>query len=289
MRIGVVFPQNEIGPGPTAVRDFAQAAEDLGYSHLQVYDHVVGADTSGRPGWDGPYDLHSLFHEPFVLFGYLAALTARIELVTGILILPQRQTVLVAKQAAEVDILSTGRFRLGIGIGWNKVEYDALGAEFTNRGKRSVEQIELIRKLWCEDSVRFDGLWDRVDAAGINPLPVQRPIPIWIGGSSERAMRRAATVSDGWFPQMAVGEGARAGIARFRSYAADAGRDPGALGVEGGIDLADGTPDDWAWALESWRDLGVSHVRIVTMNAGFETPQAHIDGIRRFKESVSFV
>jgi probable F420-dependent oxidoreductase len=288
VRIGVIFPQNEIGTDPLVLRDFAQAAEELGYSHLQAYDHVVGADTTVRPGWDGPYDFHSLFHEPMVLFGYLAALTKRIELVTGILILPQRQTVLVAKQATEVDVLSAGRFRLGIGIGWNKVEYDALGSNFNDRGKRSEEQIALLRALFSGESVSFEGRWDHVDAAGINPLPVQRPIPIWIGGSSEPAVRRAATIGDGWFPQVAAGESARSAVGRVRSYVAAAGRDPARFGIEGGIDLAGSGPDDWVRAVEFWRTLNVSHLRIVTMEAGFETPQAHIDAIRLFRESVPF-
>jgi probable F420-dependent oxidoreductase len=288
LRIGVIFPQNEIGTDPLALRDFAQAAEELGYSHLQAYDHVVGADTRVRPGWDGPYDLHSLFHEPLVLFGYLAALTKHIELVTGILILPQRQTVLVAKQVTEVDVLSGGRFRLGIGIGWNKVEYDALGCNFNDRGKRSEEQIALLRALFSRESVDFDGRWDHVEAAGINPLPVRRPIPIWIGGSSEAAVRRAATIGDGWFPQVAAGELARSAVARVRSYATAAGRDLARFGIEGGVDLAASKPDDWAREVEFWRALNVSHLRVVTMKAGFETPQAHIDAIRLFRESVPF-
>ncbi len=288
MRIGVVFPQIEIGSDPVAVRDFAQAAEDLGYTHLQVYDHVVGADTRTRPDWSGPYDLHSLFHEPMVLFGYLAGLTQSIELVTGILILPQRQTVLVAKQAAAVDVLSGGRFRLGIGIGWNDVEYQALNEDFHNRGRRSEEQIAVLRALFTQESVTYHGKWHHVEAAGINPLPIQRPIPIWIGGSAEAAIRRAGTLGDGWFPQMPPGEQARSAIARFRQYALAAGRDIAGLGIEGGIDIADQTPDGWARSVEAWRALGVGHVRVVTMKAGLASPQAHIDAIRRFREAVAF-
>jgi probable F420-dependent oxidoreductase len=286
VRIGVIFPQTEIGTDPLAVRDFAQAAEELGYSHLQAYDHVVGADTGARPGWSGPYDLHSPFHEPMVLFGYLAGLTKRIELVSGVLILPQRQTVLVAKQAAAVDVLSGGRFRLGVGIGWNKVEYDALGADFGNRGKRSEEQIALLRALFTKESVDFDGRWEHVHAAGINPLPVQRPIPIWIGGHSDATLHRVATIGDGWFPLIAAGSPAHAAVERVRSYVAAAGRDPARFGIEGGIDLAGTGPDNWARQAEFWRDLNVSHLRVVTMKAGFKTPEAHIDAIRLFRESV---
>jgi probable F420-dependent oxidoreductase len=288
VRIGVIFPQTEIGTDPLMVRDFAQAAEDLGYSHVQAYDHVVGADTRVRPGWNGPYDLHSLFHEPMVLFGYLAGLTERIELVAGVLILPQRQTVLVAKQAAEVDVLSGGRFRLGVGIGWNMVEYEALGANFHNRGKRSEEQIALLRALFVQESVNFVGHWEHVHAAGVNPLPVQRPIPIWIGGSSEATVHRAAKIGDGWFPQIRAGERAKTAIERVRAYVAAAGRDPERFGIEGGIELADGGPDEWARQLEFWRSVNVSHVRVVTMKAGLATPAAHIDAIRRFREAVPF-
>src|SRR6266516_4401442 len=189
MRIGVVFPQTEIGPDRGAVRAYAEAARDLGFAHLLAYDHVVGADPSQHPGWSGPYTHETLFHEPFVLFGYVAALAPELELVTGVIILPQRQTVLVAKQAAEVDVLTGGRFRLGIGIGWNHVEYEALGQDFRTRAPRFEEQIALLRRLFQEPVVTCEGRFDRITAAGINPLPLQRPIPLWIGGSAEPALR----------------------------------------------------------------------------------------------------
>src|SRR3984885_9869785 len=191
MRIGVVFPQTEIGADAGAVRAYAEHVEGLGVTHLLAYDHVVGADPNDSPGWDGPEALHNPFHEPLVTFGYLAAVTTSLELVTGILILPQRQTVLVAKQAAEVDLLSGGRLRLGIGLGWNAVEYEALGEDFSNRGKRCEEQVDLMRKLWTEPSVTFSGSYHHVTGAGLAPLPVQRPIPVWFGASSPRALRRA--------------------------------------------------------------------------------------------------
>lgn len=199
MRIGVVFPQTEIGSDPAVLRSYAQRVEELGFTHILAYDHVVGADPRVHRGWRGPYDIDSTFHEPFVLFGYLAAITS-LELVTGVIILPQRQSVLVAKQAAEVDLLTGGRFRLGIGLGWNAVEYEALGETFTNRGKRSEEQVELMRRLWTERSVTFDGKYHTVTAAGLAPLPVQRPIPVWFGAASDRAFERAGRLGDGWFP-----------------------------------------------------------------------------------------
>ncbi len=268
------------------MRDYAQAAEDLGYDHLLAYDHVVGADTTNRPNWRGPYTLHSLFHEVLILFGYLAGLTRRIELVTGILILPQRQTVLVAKQAAEVDVLSGGRFRLGIGIGWNEVEYQALNENFANRGKRSEEQIAVLRALFTQESVTFNGRWHHIEAAGLNPLPVQRPIPIWLGGGAEATLKRVGAMGDGWFPQ-APPDQAEGMIERLRGYAREAGRDPHSIGIEGRIHIAGSTPDDWARGVEAWKALGATHVTVNTMRAGLVSPQQHIDAIRRFKLVVS--
>jgi probable F420-dependent oxidoreductase len=286
MRIGVVFPQTEITADPIAVRDYAQAAEALGYTHLLAYDHVVGADTTHYRDWRGPYTYRSLFHEPLVLFGYLAGLTQRLEFVTGILILPQRQTVLVAKQAAEVDVLSRGRFRLGVGIGWNAVEYQALNEDFRNRGKRSEEQIAVLRALFTQESVTFHGRWHHIEAAGINPLPVQRPIPIWLGGSVEATLQRAGRSGDGWFPQLPPGDAARDAIRRLHAYAREAGRDPQRIGIEARVSIAGRTPDDWARAVAAWQELGATHLGVNTMNAGLPSPQAHIEAIRRFKEVV---
>jgi probable F420-dependent oxidoreductase len=194
VQVGVVFPQTEIGADPAGVRAFAQAAEELGYQHLLAYDHVLGADVSARPDWAGPYTAEHQFHEILVLFGYLAGVAPGLELVTGVLVLPQRQTALVAKQAAEIDILTGGRFRLGVGLGWNFVEFEALGEEFRNRGRRAEEQIEVLRRLWTEPVVTFDGEYHRIPAAGINPLPIQRPIPIEAGSrpaSSTQARKRS--------------------------------------------------------------------------------------------------
>ena len=227
MRFGVVFPQTEIGADPLAIKDFAQAAEALGYQHILAYDHVIGANPASRPGWRPPYTYRDPFHEPFVLFGYLAGLTKKIELVTGVIILPQRQTVLVAKQAAALDVLSGGRLRLGIGIGWNPVEYEALNENFKNRGRRSEEQVEVMRKLWTQELVTFQGQWHTITDAGLNPLPVQRPIPIWFGGGDDRALRRLARLGDGWFPLLGPDDKCRAAIEKIHSYAREAGRDPG--------------------------------------------------------------
>lgn len=284
MNIGVILPQTEIGADPSAVRDYAQAAEDLGYSHVLVYDHVIGAhiDRPDRRGRRWPYNHHDMFHEPFVLYGYLAAVTSRVQLVTGILILPQRQTVLVAKQAAEVDVLSGGRLRLGMGIGWNAVEYEALGQSFETRGARIEEQIEVLRALWSNQLVTFEGQWHEIDDAGINPLP----IPVWMGGYAEPVLERIGRMADGWTlvgPPMPALESK---LERIRDYARAAGRDPSEIGLEGGIRYAEGGPDEWRQALETWRRLGATYVAVNTMGAGLESPADHIEAITRFKREV---
>jgi probable F420-dependent oxidoreductase len=282
MRVGVVFPQNEIGTDPAVVRDYAQTAESLGYTHLLAYDHVLGADPRERPGWRG-YTHESLFHEPFVLFGYLAGLTTRLELVSGVVILPQRQTALVAKQAAAVDVLSSGRLRLGVGVGWNPVEYEALGEDFHTRGRRIEEQVAVLRALWTQELVTFTGRWHHIVAAGINPLPVQRPIPIWMGGGAEDVLRRIARIGDGWFPQLPPTDEARATLERLRAYTAEAGRDPAAVGVEARLSMGSGPEEEWARQAIAWRTLGATHLSVNTMGAGLPSPGAHVEAIRRVK------
>ena len=286
MRIGVIFPQTEIGADPAGVRDYAQAAEALGYDHLLAYDHVVGANPASRPNWNPPYTHKDPFHELFVLFGYLAGMTRKIELVTGIVILPQRQTVLAAKQAAAVDVLSGGRLRFGIGIGWNHVEYEALGENFKNRGRRSEEQIEVLRALWTKELVTFEGRWHKITDAGLNPLPVQRPIPIWFGGGAEPVIKRIARLGDGWMPLFPPDDKCRALIDKMQSYAREAGRDPRSISIEGRVAIANRSPDDWVKDISAWKRLGATHIPVNTMKAGLSSPSAHIDAIRRFKEAV---
>ena len=286
MHLGVVFPQTEIGRDPGGVRAFAQAAQELGYRHLLAYDHVLGADVSNRPEWPGPYTAEHQFHEIFVLYGYLAGLAPGLELVTGVLVLPQRQTGLVAKQAAEIDILTGGNFRLGVGLGWNFVEFEALGEDFKTRGRRSEEQIEVLRLLWTQPLVTFEGEFHTISAAGINPPPVQRPIPIWIGGSAEAAIRRAARLADGFFPQRPLDGGWPATLEQFRGWAEEAGRDPASIGIDWRLNVAEGTPDDWRREAEEWRGLGATHLSIVTMRAGLDGPDAHIERIRSAAEAL---
>ncbi len=296
MQIGAVFPQTEIGSDPIAVRDYVQAAEQLGYAHIIAYDHVLGADTDYHQPWVGTYTKESMFHEIFVLFGYMAALTTSVELVSAILILGQRQTALVAKQAAEIDVLSNGRLRLGVGVGWNHVEYEALGEDFTTRGRRAEEQMELLRRLWTEEVVDFHGKHHSITNAGINPLPVQRPIPIWMGAGSrrsgpvpvDRVLSRVGRCADGWFPQFQPDDPqAESIIAKVRQYAADAGRDPDTLGMEPRVNYGDGDPEFWQARAEVWRGLGASHFSVNTMSAHLTTPDAHINAIREFKDVVA--
>jgi probable F420-dependent oxidoreductase len=279
MRIGAVFPQHEIGDDPVEVRAWAEAVEGLGYRHVLAYDHVLGAGTAHRPNWRG-YTSADAFHEVFVLFGYLAAVTSSVELVTGVLVLPQRQTALVAKQAAEVDVLSGGRLRLGVGVGWNPVEYEALDESFQNRGARSEEQVELLRALWAEETVTFEGRWHRVDDAGIRPLPVRRRIPVWFGGQAEATLRRIGRLGDGWLPQRAPDGQAAAMIERIRAYATAAGRSPEEIGFEARLSLAQVPEPERASYAAGWRDLGATHLCVNTMGLGLAGADDHIAALR---------
>jgi probable F420-dependent oxidoreductase len=284
MKLGVVFPQTEIGADPDLAAVFATTAESLGYDHIVAYDHVLGAGTENRPDWSGPYTDKSMFHEPFVLFSYLAGLTETIEMVTAVIILPQRQTALVAKQAACIDVLSKGRLRLGIGTGWNQVEYEALNEDFHNRGVRSEEQIDVMRKLWADDVISYSGKWHTITEAGLNPLP-QRQIPVWLGGMAPRVLDRVGRLADGWFPFF--NDGLEDQIKTVRSIATSHGRNADDIGIEVMIGLGDAG----ARQLEQLRrlqDMGVSHAAVVTMNAGLSGDQ-HLDAIQRFYDATSAI
>ena len=275
MQIGVVFPQTELGGSAADVRRYAEGVEELGFAHLLAYDHVLGADPDAHAPWLGPYDIRTTFHEPFVLFGFLAGFTT-LELVTGIIILPQRQTALVAKQAAEVDLLTEGRFRLGLGVGWNAVEYEALGEDFGTRGARFDEQIPLLRRLWTETAVTHAGRFDQVTAAGLAPMPVQRPLPIWIGGHSAPAYRRIGRLADGWFPQVRPGAPLDEALAVIAEGADQAGRDAGTIQMEGRVSW---TPDGLPKLVDHvgrWERAGATHLGINTMGAGLATVDDHL-------------
>ena len=294
MEIGVIFPQTEIEPDVVAIRDFAQAAQDMGYSYLFIADHVLGADASA---YDHPlfgmYNHESVVHESLTTMGYLAAVAPNLGLMSGILILPQRQTALVAKQAAEIDVLCGGRLRLGIGVGWNFVEYEALGMSFHDRGARSAEQIEVMRELWTKESVDFHGKWHDITHAGINPLPLQRPIPVWLGVGSpvapippDVALRRVARIADGWCPNFSPDESGYALQEKVHNYMAEYGRDPSELGLDGRMGTAGASPEDWGERVAAWREMGASHLSIENRRAGLNTADDHIEMMRRFKEAV---
>ena len=282
---GIVFPQIEIGADPSAVKAFAEGVEDLGFDGLMIYDHVVGADLRHRPHWSGWYDIKDMFHEIFVVMGYMAALTKRIRLVSGIVILPQRQTTLVAKQAAEVDVLSYGRLTLGIGVGWNDVEFAALNENFNNRGKRCEEQIEVMRALWTCESVEFDGKYHHLPEVGIKPLPVQRPIPIYIGGHSDVVLQRAARMGDGWFPMDTAAVCAPM-VEKLAYFCEEVGRDYSQFDVPCTIQLA-GKDMSWvAGEIRAWKQLGTSSFYLDTMNAGCQGVEAHLKTAAIFKELI---
>lgn len=287
MQIGAIFPQAEIAADPAVVAEWARTVEQLGFDYLLAYDHVIGAhperDDPRAARWpQGAYDHESLFHEPAVLFGYLAAITQRIQLATGVIVLPQRQTVLAAKQLAEVDVLSGGRLRVGVGLGWNHLEYEALGEQFGNRGRRLEEQVEVLRRLWSEPVVDFAGEYHSIPHMGIKPLPVQQPIPLWLGGRVDAALSRAARIGDGWISSTdAHAEGLEQRLARLREHLDAAGRDPAAFGVEGRINLVHGTPEDWIEELERWQALGATHVAVNTLR-GAIAPEAHLELLARF-------
>jgi probable F420-dependent oxidoreductase len=290
MNIGVVFPQTDIGNDPHGIRDYAQAAEGMGFTHILAYDHVLGANRERHRDLTGPYSHRDAFHEPFVLFGYLAGATRRLGFATGIVILPQRQTALVAKQAAAVDVLSGGRLRLGVAVGWNFVEYEALGEDFHARGKRIEEQVDVLRALWTTELVTFAGSGHRITDAGINPLPVQRPIPIWMGGHSDVVMRRAARQADGWIwsGNLRPGPEAQAIVDEVHRLVAEGGRDPGAFGIEGRLTLARLEADQWAKEIAAWRAMrGITHLCVDTMRMGLTRPDQHVEALRRFAQAAA--
>ena len=284
-KIGAVFPQTEIGNDPDGINQYVTAVESMGYDHILIYDHVLGASTANRPNWKGAYRLEDSFHEVMVLFGYISAITTKIELATGILVLPQRDTALVAKQAAELDILSNGRLRLGVGIGWNDVEFEALNSEFTNRGARIEEQVSLLRELWTNELVTFKGKWHDLDDVGINPLPPQSPIPIWFGGAANAVMQRIGKMGDGWiypgyspFPDIQ----SKTMLDSFKNSANQANRSISQIGIEKILSESEKPKEGWSDAGSLWMEYGATHLSINTMGANLTSINGHLNALESF-------
>ncbi len=292
MKLGVTYPQNIIGGDPTIVRDFAQTAQGLGYSHLVAYDHVVGVNPEAYPDWKGPYTSVDVFHDPFTLFSYIAGITEKIELSPQIVILPQRQAVLVAKQAASLDVLSGGRLRLGVGIGWNKVEYIAMGEYFHDRGKRSEEQISVMRALWAEPHVVFEGEHHIIPNAGINPMPAE-PLEVWIGGGADATYDRIGRMGDGWLNIYVSPDQVQAALDKIQASAEQAGRNMDQIGLDSWTGMGSGNPDTWRAEIETWRKLGATHITVNTVfNRGHikaiegTDVRTHLKAIETYMEAV---
>jgi probable F420-dependent oxidoreductase len=284
MEFGILYPQTEYGSDPVAIRDFAQTAEALGFSHILTYEHVLGVDPN-RPGWKGIYSLEDPFHEPFSMFSFMAGVTEQISFLTSIVILPQRQTVLVAKQAATLDVLSGGRLRLGVGVGWNEPEYIALGEDFHNRGRRIEEQVELMRSLWTKPLVNFSGQWNTVEDSGMNPMPIQQPIPIWFGGHAEPVIRRAARLGDGWIPNYPTAEEAKPHFDYLEQHLEQAGRTINEFGIEVRVHYREGDPDRLSGLIKDWEAGGATHIGLSTLNSQLDGPADHLKAMRSFAES----
>jgi probable F420-dependent oxidoreductase len=285
VQIGAVLSQGEIGGDIGGLRAYAQAVQDLGYDFLVAADHVVGADPAEYPDLERVYPIDSLLHEPLTLFAFLAGVAPRLGFLSSVVILPQRQTFLVAKQATEIDLLTNGRFRLGVGIGWNPVEFEALGIRFQDRARRFEEQIALLRRLWTERVVTLEGRYHTVRASGINPRPIQQPIPIWIGASAEKAVKRATRIADGYLPLRPLEGGWEVTMDKVRGWLHEAGRNPASFGIEGRLNAGTGTPDDWRKTVEMWRGFGASHLSVGTGGAG--GLDAHVQRLREVRSLLS--
>ena len=284
MQIGSVLHQNDLGPDVAVLRDYAQTVQDLGYDFIVASDHVVGADPTAYPHLDRVFPIDSFMREPLSVFAFLSAVAPGLAFVTSVIILPQRQTVIVAKQAADIDTLCKGRLRLGVGIGWNPIEYEALGMRFEDRARRFEEQIDVLRRLWTERVVTFDGRFHTLHAAGINPRPIQQPIPIWIGASAESAVRRATRIADGFLPLRPLAGGWQATMDRINGWLEEFGRPRSAFGIEGRLDAGTGTPDEWRKTFEMWRGFVATHLSVAT--AGLPSAAAQFDRLREVRETL---
>jgi probable F420-dependent oxidoreductase len=287
MKYGVVYPQTEYPSDPEAIKDFTQAAEGLGFNHILAYDHVLGANPNRKGGWSGPYSYSDPFQEPLVLFSFMAGITQKLEFISGIIILPQRQTALVAKQAATLDVLCRGRLRLGVALGWNPVEYKSLGKDFHNRGERFEEQVQVLRKLWTEELITFEGEWHSLPDVGLNPLPVQQPIPLWFGGHADPVLQRVAKMSDGWLPNYRTPLDASGALEKLGSYLKAENRSMSDIGMEPRLRYEEGDPEEWAKIANQWQDAGASHLTVITMGKGFNKPEEHIQAIEAYAKALN--
>ncbi|MFP6749784.1 MAG: LLM class F420-dependent oxidoreductase [Alphaproteobacteria bacterium] len=287
MDFGISFPQTQIGNDPGVIRNFVQRAEEHGFKRLTLVDHILGAKDAKDAPWAAHYTIEYGFHEPMTLFAWIAGFTKTIRLVTANVVLPQRQTELVAKQAAQIDILSAGRLDLGIGVGWSKSEFEALGMDFANRGDRIEEQVELMRRLWTEELVAFEGKWHNFSDMGMNPLPIQRPIPIWFGAMAAVAVRRAARIGDGWLmgPRTEPGDEMKRLVETFHETAQAAGRDPAALGIDATVFAEDRGPNEWLSEAQAWRDIGATSVTFRTSESGFTHIDQHLEAMAKLAEA----
>ena len=286
MKIGLVYPQTEFGDNAAAIKEYAQTAEGLGFSHILAYDHVLGANPDRPEKLNGPYTHLDAFQSPLLLFSFMAAVTEKVAFATGIIILPQRQTALFAKQAATLDNLSSGRLRLGVGIGWNKVEYLALNQDFHKRGGRIEEQVQLLRELWQQPLVAFKGQWDNVPDAGLNPLPIQRPIPIWFGGHAKPVLERVSRMGDGWMPNYREASQAKDSWLFIRQTAEQIGRQASEIGLEARLHYHANGKDEWIRIMRAWEKLGATHISFNTMGAGLDTPEKHLHAIREIAKVI---
>jgi probable F420-dependent oxidoreductase len=282
MQVGAVLSQNDLGPEISGVRDFAQAAQDFGYDFLVAPDHVVGAEPSAHSELPRVFSVETRMREPLTMFAFLAAAAPGLGFLSSVVILPQRQTTLVAKQAADVDQFCGGRLRLGVGIGWNPIEFDALGMPFGNRARRFEEQIEVMRKLWTQRVVTFEGRFHNLVAVGLNPRPVQQPIPIWVGAAAEAAVQRATRIAEGYLPLRPLEGGWQATMDRVWGWLEDAGRGRESFGIEGRLEAGTGTPDEWRQTVELWRGFGASHLSVGV--GGLQGADAQIQRLREVRQ-----
>ncbi|MGB7339083.1 MAG: LLM class F420-dependent oxidoreductase [Phototrophicaceae bacterium] len=286
MKYGAIFPQYEVGSDIENIRKFMLSVEAMGYDYVLAYDHVLGANPERDYEWTGPYTHQTQFHEVFSLFSYAAAITTKLEFATGILILPQRQTALVAKQAAQVDLFSNGRFRLGVGVGWNQVELEGLGEEFSTRGRRSAEQVEVLQLLWQNELVTFDGEFHHLDDVGINPLPIQRPIPVWFGGGADAVLKRMAKYGAGWMPGGMALDRVQPRLEKLHGYLEAEGRNPADFGIDPFVSLARIDEDEQLAYIDQWQSLGATHASILSMHDGFTTVDEHLAALEKFIKKV---